>query len=116
MDGGHARTIAFTALIVGNIALILTNLSWSLTIPQSIKVGNRALWWVVAGAFAFLVLAIYVPFLRGLFNFVALTPLESIIGILAGGVSIIWFEILKAVLVGRGVSLLTPAGGRNYGR
>jgi len=45
---------------------------------------------------AFLTLVLYVPFLRTLFHFSTLHPLDIALCIGAGAVSIAWFEILKA--------------------
>ncbi|MDQ5858164.1 MAG: cation-translocating P-type ATPase, partial [Acidobacteriota bacterium] len=44
-----ARALAFTTLIVANLALILTNRSWSRTIIQSLRTKNSALAWVLGG-------------------------------------------------------------------
>ena len=90
-----ARGLTFAALVVANLGLILTNRSWSRTIPAMMKEPNSALWWVVGGAAAFLALVIYVPFLRDLFHFAPLHLIDLAICLLAGGVSILWFECLK---------------------
>src|SRR5579864_6466896 len=54
LDGGksewHARGLAFTTLIVANLALIWTNRSWTGTIVQTFRSRNIALWTVTAGA------------------------------------------------------------------
>lgn len=91
----EARALTFTTLILANLGLILTNLSWSGTIIQTLRKPNTALWWVVGGAVVFLGLVLYVPFLRGLFRFAELHPLDLGICLAAGIVSILWFEVLK---------------------
>jgi Ca2+-transporting ATPase len=93
----NARGLTFAALVVANLALILTNRSWSRTILATLKEPNAALWWVGGGATAFLVLVLWVPWLRDLFHFAPLHGLDLVICLLAGGVSILWFEILKLV-------------------
>jgi Ca2+-transporting ATPase len=93
----EARAMTFSTLIVGNLALILTNRSWSQTILATLRLPNRALWWVVGGALAALGLVLYVPFLRELFHFGVLHPEDLAICLAAGVVSILWFEGLKLV-------------------
>lgn len=92
---GEARAVAFTTLILSNLGLIFANRSWSETILSRIRVANRALWFVTAGAVAFLVLALSVPALRDLFRFEALTPANAALAVALGVGNILWFEILK---------------------
>lgn len=93
----NARGLAFAALVVANLALILTNRSWSRTIVATLREPNTALWWVLIGATVFLALTLYTPFLRDLFHFSPLHARDLAICLLAGGLSILWFEILKLV-------------------
>jgi len=97
----EARVLSFTTLIIANLALILTNRSWSRTILMTLRTPNVALWWVLGGASAFLGLVLYVPFLRGVFKFAALHPLDLAICLAAGAFSIAWFEALKLLRRGR---------------
>lgn len=91
----EARALCFTTLILANLALILTNRSWSSTIIDNLKSPNRALWWVMGGALIFLLMVLYIPHLRSLFSFGFLHP-EDILICLAGSIiSILWFEIFK---------------------
>ena len=96
---GHAendtRALTFTTLVIANLGLILTNRSWSRTILSMMKEPNTALWWVVGAGIGFLGLVLYVPFLRHMFRFAGLHPIDLIICPLAGVVSIVWFEVLK---------------------
>jgi Ca2+-transporting ATPase len=94
---GSARALAFTTLVVANLCLILTNRSWSKTILQMFRSPNRALWWVVGGALAFLAVALYVPAVRGLFSFDMLHATDVALCLGAGAFSIAWFELLKLV-------------------
>jgi len=106
----EARAMTFTTLIIANLALILTNRSWSRTILASLRVPNAVLWWVVGGALALLGLVLCVPGLRDLFGFALLHPDDLAICLVAGVASIGWFEALK-VLSGRR-QRLAAAGGR----
>jgi Ca2+-transporting ATPase len=92
---GPGRAAAFAALIAGNLALILTNRSWSKTILGSFGARNTALWLVVAGAAATLALVLAVPALRDLFQFGRVRPTDALLGVAAGAASILWFELLK---------------------
>jgi len=51
----------------------------------------------VCGALSFLALALYVPFLRGMFKFSALHATDLLICLGGGVVSIAWFELFKFV-------------------
>jgi Ca2+-transporting ATPase len=90
-----ARALCFTTLIVANLALILTNRSWSNTIIENISSPNTALWWVIGGALLFLGLVLFIPPLQKLFGFGTLHWNDIIICFLAGIISILWFEVLK---------------------
>lgn len=91
----HARALTFTTLIVANLALIWTNRSWTRTILQMVRSPNKAVWWVTAGAVIFLTLALCIPFLRNLFRFSALHPVDIVLCLGAGMIGVIWFDVLK---------------------
>ncbi len=98
----HARAMCFTTLIVANLGLILTNRSWSRTILATLSTRNVALWIVTAGATAFLGLVLYIPFLRRLFHFAALSAQDLVVCFAAGIASILWFEAWKLFVRRRG--------------
>jgi len=89
------RTLTFSTLIVANLSLILTNRSWSRSILAMRQSTNKVLNWVLIGALTFLGLALYVPVLRDLFSFAALSWIDLIISLSVGVASIVWFEIFK---------------------
>jgi Ca2+-transporting ATPase len=91
-----ARTLTFTALVTANVALIVTNRSWSQTFLAILRAPNPAMWWVVGSALVFLALVLYIPFLKALFHFSTLHPNDVALCVGAGAVSIAWFETLKA--------------------
>jgi Ca2+-transporting ATPase len=91
----QSRALSFVTLVIGNIGLILSNRSWTLTIPQLIKQKNTALAWVLSGATVFLALAIILPFFKNLFKFGTLHLVDLAICILAGIVNIAIFEAIK---------------------
>ena len=91
----QARALAFTTLIVANLALILINRSWSLTIAQSFRSRNAALGWVLGGGSMLVALVLTVPFLRDLFRFSRLSAADVAVSVGAGLLGIVWFEIFK---------------------
>jgi Ca2+-transporting ATPase len=90
-----ARTLTFTTLVIGNLGLILVNRSWHHNVLKSASKHNPALWWVILGALAFLLLALNVPLLHEVFHFAAITPLQFLYCMAAGLVSVLWFELYK---------------------
>ena len=96
-DEKYARGLGFTALIIANLGLILTNRSWSRTILKTLRSPNAALWWVLGGALLFLGLSLYVPFLRGLFLFGTMRVSGLAVSFAAGLISVLWFEGFKTI-------------------
>ena len=94
-SAADARALTFTTLIVANVALIITNCSWSRVFLETLRMPNSAQWWVVGGATFFLGCALYAPFLRDLFHFEALHLIDLAICLIAGLASVLWFEWLK---------------------
>jgi Ca2+-transporting ATPase len=91
------RTLTFVTLIVSNIAVILSNRSWTSNIFTILFTPNKAVKWVIGGAVVFLFLILNIPFLINLFQFEKIGYLELLICTVAGFSSIIWFEIYKQI-------------------
>ncbi len=72
----EARMLAFLNMVIADLALVFTNRSWTRNLWQLLFVPNKALWWVIAGASAFLALTLILPFLRGLLGFAELSIWE----------------------------------------
>jgi P-type Ca2+ transporter type 2C len=104
-DAKEVRAMAFITLIVSNIAVILTNRSWTDNIFKIIVTPNKAVLWVVGGAVFFLALILNIPFFLDLFQFSKPTLINVIICIFAGLSTIIWFEIYKKIKLRNHVSL-----------
>ena len=104
-EASEVRAMAFTTLIVSNIAVILTNRSWTDNIFRIIFTPNRAVLWVVGGAIFFLILILNIPYFLHLFQFQRLKLINLIICVIAGLFTIIWFEIYKLVKLKRHVAL-----------
>ncbi|MBK7644985.1 MAG: cation-translocating P-type ATPase [Planctomycetes bacterium] len=95
------RALAFSALIAGNVALILVNRSWERSLFATLLTRNLASWIVILGASAMLVLVLEVPFLRGLFHFGPVAALDLGLALLAGFLALAWFEIWKLLATSR---------------
>jgi len=104
-DIKEVRAMAFTTLIVSNIAVILTNRSWTDNIFKIIATPNKAVLWVVGGAVFFLTLILNIPFFLDLFQFDKLSLINIVICIVAGLTTIIWFEIYKLVKLRKHINL-----------
>lgn len=108
-DGAeHARTVTFAALVLASLGLIVTNRSWSRSMVDMFRVPNQALWWVAGSALALLMLVLTVPFLREVFRFSALAPIDLAVCVAAGGVSLVAFETTKRFGRGNGQGLPVP--------
>jgi Ca2+-transporting ATPase len=104
-DAKEVRAMAFITLIVSNIAVILTNRSWTDNIFKIIVSPNKAVLWVIGGAIFFLVLILNIPFFLNLFQFNKLTLINCVICSLAGLTTIVWFEIYKLIKLRKHVAL-----------
>jgi Ca2+-transporting ATPase len=96
------RSVTFATLLIGNVALIVVNRSWRLTVWRTFRERrNAALKWILAGAPALLVVILTVPALRHAFNFGPLPPLGWLVAVGAGVAGVAWFEVYKAVAARR---------------
>ena len=96
------RALAFTTLIASNIAVILSNRSWTRNIFQILATRNGTVKWVVGGAVFFLVLTLNVPFLLKLFQFEKISFIEALLCASSGFLSILWFELYKVFRLSKG--------------
>lgn len=93
----EVRTFCFITLISSNIAVILSNRSWTRNIFQILITPNPTVKWVVGGAIFFLALVLNIPFLTEIFLFQKVDLLEISICTAAGLLSITGFEIFKLI-------------------
>lgn len=91
----EARMFAFVTLVIGNLGLIFANRSRTLSIVQSLRIPNKALWWVSGGALFFLVLVLSVPALRDVFQFAPVHRWEMALLFASGLTSILFAESIK---------------------
>jgi Ca2+-transporting ATPase len=91
------RALTFATLVVGNLGLIFVNRSWTHSVIGGLKYRNAALWYVTVGTISAIALLFAFPATLGLFQF-TLPPLgDFFIAIGAGLLSVVWFEVYKAV-------------------
>jgi Ca2+-transporting ATPase len=99
LDSGRseaaARTIAFAAIVLSNLALLFATRSRTRTVLATLFKPNAALWGITLGALAALAAAIYVPAAAGIFRFAPLGAAE--LGVAAGAAlaGVAWVELLK---------------------
>ena len=91
------RSVTFATLVIGNLALILVNRSWHLSIWHSLRERrNPTVKWILAGAGGLLVLLLSVPALREAFNLGPMRPWDWLVALIAGFLGVAWFEVYKA--------------------
>ena len=90
-----ARAFTFTTLVMGNLALIFSNRSGRVALWSSLRVPNRALWWVAGATTALLALTLYQPWVSGLFLFAPLALHDVLTAGALGLSSLVWFEAIK---------------------
>jgi Ca2+-transporting ATPase len=91
----EVRTLTFTTIVIANLCLILTNRSWSETLVTTLRTPNKAMIWVFVGTIGCLVLVLFIPFLQDLFRFGSVPFTDLILCVIAGGLSVVWFECYK---------------------
>jgi Ca2+-transporting ATPase len=108
-DDGTVRSLAFGGIVLGILILIITNLSHSRNFFSIITGKNKALALILCVTILFLLLSLYVPFLRQLFYFSFINPWQLLLVLALSVVGIVWFEVLKvfnrrreSILIGDG--------------
>jgi Ca2+-transporting ATPase len=95
MDLAHQRTMAFLALVLGNLAAILVNRSASGTFLRALGRSNPALRWLLVGVVAALAAMLFFPPARSLFDFAALTPIECAKSAAAGVLPVLLLDLVR---------------------
>lgn len=96
------RSLTFATLVIGNLALILVNRSWRLSIWRSFaERKNSMLYWILGVAGALLVVLLAVPGIRLAFHFGPVSWSEGLLALVAGFLGVAWFEVYKSVRAAR---------------
>jgi len=93
----ECRTLTFVTMVIANMMLIVTDLSWSKNIGEIAAAKNPAVIWMLGSTSFALVAVLCVPFLRSVFHFTSLTFVEFGYALVGGVVSLLWFEGLKRI-------------------
>jgi Ca2+-transporting ATPase len=93
--------MAFAAVVVGNIGLILSNRSQKIGLAETLRRPNRVLWWIVGGALLGLALALYVEPMREIFRFAPLDATQLLMSFAAVAIGLAGPELYKALRRGR---------------
>lgn len=91
----EARAFAFATLVVGNLALILSNRSASRSLWSTLRTPNWRLWGVLGLTGALLLAALYVPWAVAVLRFAPLPVHELAAACALGLLSVLWFEAVK---------------------
>ena len=91
----EARAFAFATLVVGNLALILSNRSATRSLWATLRTPNWTLWGVVGLAWMLLLAALYIPWAVGVLRFAPLPAHELAAACGLGLLSVLWFEGIK---------------------
>ncbi|OXA68263.1 haloacid dehalogenase [Flavobacterium aquidurense] len=94
-EENRTRSMVFLTLITSNVLLTLVNRSFYYSLWVTLRYKNILVSIIIALT-VFLVLSLFaIPFLRSLFSFELITFYQSILCILVGSISVLWFEVVK---------------------
>jgi Ca2+-transporting ATPase len=91
----QARAMAFAAIVLGNIGLILSNRSSQNIVVATLHRPNPVLWWIIGLALLGLAVAIYVEPVAQIFRFAALSGNQVLVSLAAAGIGFGWSELYK---------------------
>ena len=89
------RTMVFMVLIVANIFLTLINRSFYFSILTTLKYKNDLVPLIIGITLTIAALLLFVPSFTTFFDFQTLTLHQLLVSILAGSVSVLWYELVK---------------------
>jgi Ca2+-transporting ATPase len=91
------RTMVFMVLISANIFLTLVNRSFYYSLWTTIKYRNNLVPLIIGITLALVILLLFVPPLTIFFQFETLKGHQLGISVLAGMLSVLWYEIVKGI-------------------
>ena len=94
-DEPSTRTLVFITLISANIFLTLVNRSFYNSIITTLGFKNNLVIWIIGITIAITVALIYIPVFSHFFEFKIMDTGNTLLAILLGFVSVIWFELVK---------------------
>jgi Ca2+-transporting ATPase len=96
-----ARTLGFVALVAGNLGLIFAHRAVHARWRRIFRRDNPALWWVVGGALAALLVTVYWTPLQHLFGFAPVPAHEFATSFAVGIAGVVLFSVGQALLLPR---------------
>ena len=94
-DEPSTRTLVFITLISANIFLTLVNRSFYNSIITTLGFKNNLVIWIIGITITITVALIYIPVFSHFFEFKIMDTGNTLLAILLGFVSVIWFELVK---------------------
>jgi Ca2+-transporting ATPase len=94
-DEAYARAMAFATIVLGNLGLILANRSRTRSVLSTLRFPNPALYWVIGGTLAGLLMTLYVPSLNRLFRFAPPAAADLVLCLAAAVAGLLWYELYK---------------------
>jgi Ca2+-transporting ATPase len=91
----ETRAISFSALIIGNIFLILSNLSKTRSVIAVLKENNKSLMLIIFAAISMLLLTLNIPYLKTLFSFQNPGTYHFLISIFGASIVLLILETIK---------------------
>jgi Ca2+-transporting ATPase len=95
LPGGEIRSLAFAALVCGNLTMIHATRSRDRMIVQTLRSSNPVLWWITGATLVALAMALYVPPVAAVFQFAPLTPSWLAVAVATGAGGALWYEMYK---------------------
>jgi len=94
-DEAYARAMAFATIVLGNLGLILANRSRTRSLLSTLRFPNPALYWVIGGTLAGMLMTLYVPYLNRLFRFAPPAAADLALCLAAAVAGLLWYELYK---------------------
>jgi Ca2+-transporting ATPase len=91
------RSMVFATLVSANLFLTLANRSFDYALHRTLFYKNNALPFILGISAVMLLAILYVPFLTHIFKMGAISIIDLGWCVLAGFVSVVWFEGYKAI-------------------
>jgi P-type Ca2+ transporter type 2C len=89
------RTLVFIALIAANICLTLENRSFYYSFFTTLHYRNNLVPLIISITLCLTAMIIYIPAWRAFFGFKLMSPKDTVLAVVAGCISVLWFEIIK---------------------
>jgi Ca2+-transporting ATPase len=93
----EVRAVTFTAMVVGNLALLCSARSGGKTVARSFGDRNPALWWIVGGSLSTLAAVLFVPAIASTFQFEAPGLSGIVAAVVCGVLGVLCYDVFKVL-------------------